>query len=169
MHEENPAERLSQLEIATFYERSDLMYQFLSIYSTAVLEKMDTGTGDSIFVSDAYILGHIICHPGTTVSAMASHYSRTRSFLSQVVSRLSAAGYIEKHPAEQDAGTLHLYPTEKGRTVNASIIQKRGETTRDVFLQIAESCSKEDVSAFFKVIKNCIHILNPEDPFFQES
>ena len=133
--------------------RADLVYSFVTSYSGYINEQRDYGTGMLINMVEVHTLTMIADNPGITVNELSKMWNRTKGAVSQNVTKLENRGLITRQRSDADARHVHLYATEEGERLttahkmfdNADIIQ----TQRDLL----QSCTIEEVDAFFKVLK----------------
>ena len=76
--------------------RHNILYQFVMRYDDYIYNTHDYGTGDALTMIESHTLSFIDDHPGTTVTELASFWSKTKGAISQIVSRLERYGLIEK-------------------------------------------------------------------------
>ncbi len=58
------------------------------------------------------VFGHVVSHPGTTVSELARNKGFAKSHISRAVDGMVRAGLIEKRSDPSDQRLTRLYPTE---------------------------------------------------------
>lgn len=141
------------------FERADALYEFVGRYYDYAAEKKDYGTGEEVCMSEAHMLLHIVEEPGITVSNLAKEYKRTKSFVSQTIKKLLAMGFIRKESAADDARVVHLYPTERGIALNEAHKRYDLAEVKETFAELGQTCSKEDLDTFFRVIEAYRRIL----------
>jgi DNA-binding MarR family transcriptional regulator len=147
---DNPAKINRQY--ATLSKRADLLYSFVETYNDYINGSRDYGTGLMISMVEVHILTLIHDHPGTTVSDLAGMWNRTKSAVSQNISKLEKKGLIFRERDEKNAKVMHLYVTDEGETLtmahkafDISDIKK----TQDA---LAEECAPEEIRSFYKVL-----------------
>lgn len=139
--------------------RADLLYSFITLYASYINEQRDYGTGLFINMVEVHTLTMIADQPGITVSELSVMWSRTKGAVSQNVSKLEQKGLITRTRDNKDAKIIHLHVTKEGERLstahklydNMDIMQ----TQRDLL----ETCTIEEVDAFFKVLQAYIRLL----------
>lgn len=86
-------------------------YQLQSIYEK---QRNDYGTGELYTSTEVHTVSHIEDHPGITVTQIAEDTFRTKSAVSQMVSKLEAKGLIRREQNLSNAKQQLLYVTQKG-------------------------------------------------------
>ena len=132
--------------------RHNILYQFVMRYDDYIYNTHDYGTGDALTMIESHTLSFIDDHPGTTVTELASFWSKTKGAISQIVSRLERYGLIEKRKAPDNGKTVLLYATE---TVKKASTAHKMYDILDITKTMGElgkECSPDDIDTFFRVL-----------------
>ena len=140
--------------------RADLVYSFVSVYSTYINEARDYGTGLLINMVEVHTLTMISDKPGITVAELSKMWNRTKGAVSQNIAKLEKKGLIYRKKDPQNARIVHFYATEEGERLstahkmfdNLDIMQ----TQRDLL----QNCTIEEVDAFYKVLKEYLRLFD---------
>jgi DNA-binding MarR family transcriptional regulator len=149
--------KLAEIGIGKIFEelhyRGDLKFRFVALWGRSVTQKKDYGTGESISMLDAHILKQICERPGISSSELVHDWGRTRGAICQIVTRLEDAGYLQRQPLENNAKTIALLPTEKGRELTE--YHKRYDVlqTSKLINELLEHCTMEEINGYFKVLE----------------
>ena len=143
-------------------EKADCVYRFAALYSGYMAEKNDYGTGLLLTMAEAHALAYINEHVGLTVRDLATAWNQTPSAASQIVTKLENKGLVEKQAKAGSKKSLSLYVTKQGEELcKAHILYDALEVTKTL-TELMETCSAEEIEAFFKVVK-AYNVLLMED------
>lgn len=133
-------------------ERHNHIYQFVIMYGEYILSVHDYGEGRPLTMIEAHTLTYIEEKPGTTVTELAAFWHKTKSALSQTVSRLTEWGLVEKRKSETNGKLVCLYPTEAGiRLSNAHKLYDTVDIAKTMG-ELSKECTPEEINAFYKVM-----------------
>lgn len=132
--------------------RHNNIYQFVMKYNDYIISQHDYGTGIYVSMTEAHTLTYIEDNPGTTITELAQHWSKTKSALSQTVSKLVDKGLVYRHKTETNAKTVLLYVTEDGRKLSKEHKLYDTITISKTLEDISKHCTAEEIDAFYKVI-----------------
>lgn len=151
------SEYSNKSEIDMIYEqvspRANELYQFVIHYNEYMNQPRDyDGSGELINMVEIHILTIIEDQPGITVSQLAIKWGTTKGAVSQTLKKLEKKELIFRQNENDNAKTIHLYPTEKGDRLstahksydNADILQTQHD--------LLKSCTLEEVDTFYKVV-----------------
>lgn len=128
------------------------IYQFVMRYNDYIFSTHDYGEGIPLTMIEVHTLTHIEDNPGITVTELAKYWKKTKSNLSQIVSRLEKFELIYKSKNEINAKKICLYPTEKGIRLSKSHKLYDTVDIAKTIGSLKEECTLEEIEAFFKVI-----------------
>ncbi|SDE36864.1 MarR family winged helix-turn-helix transcriptional regulator [Sporomusa acidovorans] len=132
--------------------RHNNIYQFVIKYSDYINAAHDYGTGHILSMTEVHTLTYIEDNPGTTVTELAQHWSKTKSALSQTVSKLVDKGLVYRHKTETNAKTVLLYVTEEGLKLSKAHKLYDTITISKTLEDLSKYCTAEEIDAFYKVI-----------------
>jgi len=133
-------------------ERHNNIYQFVIQYNEYILSTHDYGEGIPLTMIESHTLTHIEDHPGITISELAIYWNKTKSALSQTVSRLVKWNLVVKKKQNDNLKNLHLYTTDIGTKISRA---HKLYDTIDIIKtmdELGKECSAEDINSFYKVI-----------------
>lgn len=139
--------------------RANELYQFVIHYYEYMNQPRDyDGSGEPISMVEIHILTIIADHPGITVSELSVKWGTTKGAISQNVKKLEKKELIFRNKENDNAKTVHIYPTEKGERLstahksydNADILQTQYE--------LLKSCTVEEIDTFYKVVHEYIKL-----------
>ena len=138
---------------ADFYykmaDHTDKVYKFVKLYNDYANTPRDYGVGEKINMLGIHIMTAIGENPGITVTELADQWFRTQGSISQVLTQLSASGYITK---KRDGKNTRLYPTAAGMELSSAhkyYDAKKFKRRLDYFLL---TCTEQEIDAFYKVL-----------------
>ena len=100
----------------TFYEISDLHTIFSMSYTDVINGFRDYGTGAEYTMLEAHAITLIERSPGITVTEISKAFGRSKSAISQLISRLEKKGLVIKTQKDGENQKLKgLYVTQKGQ------------------------------------------------------
>ena len=142
---------------------AEVLYEFVLLYSDYMYRTCDYGNGDPIKMVEVHTLTMIETNPGITVSDLAKMWKRTKGTVSVNVGLLEKKGYIYREKHEGNAKVVHLYPTEKGK--NLSMVHKAYDNLEIVQTRakLLQTCTQEELTAYDKVIRAYLEILQESD------
>lgn len=158
------AERMDlNLENWPAEKKSDLTHNYVMRYADRNARKIDYGTGIRYTSVELHVLEKICDHPGITVTELSKLSYRTKGAISQIVKKLNEKGLVAKN--NQDTGILRqvaLSPTKDGIHLNKLHLEYDRRNTEEFYETVAQTCSYEEINAFFKVMETCFELLSPE-------
>jgi len=139
-------------QYATLSERADLLYSFVEKYNDYINGTRDYGTGLMISMVEVHMLTMIYDNPGTTVSDLAGVWNRTKSAVSQNITKLKKKGLIFGERDENNAKIIHLYVTDEGETLTMAHKSYDISDLKKTQDALAEKCTTEEIKSFYKVL-----------------
>ncbi len=134
-------------------EKVELLYQYQSVMNSYSQILRDYGSGVLLSEVEAHTLNYIKWEEGLTATRLVEITGKTKSGISQILSRLEKHGLIRREVNVQNRREHHIYLTDLGkRTYDCH----RSYDRTAVFAQIQyllEHCTPEEIDAFFKVLQ----------------
>lgn len=96
------------------YQLAEIASRWFQLQSMYEKKQNDYGTGELYTSTEAHTVTLIEDNPGITVTQIAVDTFRTKSAVSQMVSKLEAKGLIRREQNPRNAKQQLLYVTEKG-------------------------------------------------------
>lgn len=143
-----------------FHEHSNILYDFVLIYSDFMSKKKDYGTGDDMSMNEAHVLTDIVDNPGITVTELAKLWSKTTSALSQTVRKLINRDMIYRVNSKEDAKVFMLYPTQKAFEFNIAHKEYDVIDTIKTDKRLMRKFNPDELAIFFNVMKEYSNILH---------
>lgn len=132
-------------------EAVDILHQVSSFYvSTRVPQ--DYGTGELYTSTEVHLLKYIAEHDNTTVTSLAYTYGRTKGAISQLLSKLTNRGLIERHSDSNHGNSQLLQITEKGASLNEAHKAYDAIHFAESMDQVREAFSQKDIDMTFSVL-----------------
>lgn len=107
-------DQTQQKEQYSAYQLAEIANHWHQLQSMYEKKQNDYGTGELYTSTEVHTVTHIEDHPGITVTQIAEDTFRTKSAVSQMVSKLEAKGLIRREQNPCNAKQQLLYVTEKG-------------------------------------------------------
>ncbi|MBT9779614.1 MarR family transcriptional regulator [Clostridium sp. MCC353] len=140
-------------------ERTNCVYQFAMLYNSYIMSEHNYGTGQKVTMIEAHILAYIEENPGTTITALARYWNRTKGAISQTVARLVDKGLVSRHKSAMNAKTVLLYPTEEGRKLSQAHKLYNTIDLSRTLNELLKECTMEEIDSFYKVLGSYIKLL----------
>lgn len=154
----DPSQSIDDL-FQPLYQRASNAYTFVALRNQADEVSRDYGTGDLSNMTEAHLVIDICDHEGATVTELAEMSCRTKSAISQIISKIEKKGYITRKRCKTNYRVYHFYPTEEGLRLC------RQHKIYDVQMMLAcnermlKYCTQEEIDAFYKVLHyRCIDL-----------
>lgn len=96
------------------YQLAEIANRWFQLQSMYEKKQNDYGTGELYTSTEVHTVTHIEDDPGITVTQIAEDTFRTKSAVSQMVSKLEAKGLIRREQNPRNLKQQQLYVTEKG-------------------------------------------------------
>lgn len=142
----------------TFVVKADLLYKFVLLYSNYLSSTSDYGTGNMVSMVEVHTLTQIYDNPGITVTQLANYWKRTKSAVSQTVSKLEARGFITRTTSETNKKVYELYVTEEGKKLSAAHKAYDLVEISHTLEDLLKTCTYEEIDAFYKVLESYIKL-----------
>lgn len=143
-------------------KRHDNIYRFVMGYSNYILSEHDYGCGIPLTMIEVHTLTYIDDHPDATITEIARIWHKTKSAISQIVSRLERQGLLTKERQPDNARIVKLVPTELGHKVSRAHklydVRDIARTNED----LRQECSSEEIDAFYKVLEVFNRVMEKE-------
>ena len=138
---------------STLSVKADLLYQFVTYFNDAANLHHTSICGQDITLVEAHILGVIHNNPGILATQIAVQWRRSRSAISQIISRLEKKGLLLKEKPDGNEKIFCLYTTEAGESVSRAHELMDAKEMSMVILDLMAEHSAADVETFFRVLE----------------
>ncbi|MDR1972884.1 MAG: MarR family transcriptional regulator [Treponema sp.] len=132
--------------------RATEIYRFVARFYNHMQHPRDYGTGEIISMVEIHALSAIDDAPGITASELTVEFERTKGAISQTIAKLEKQGYIYRETTKENAKTVHLYTTQKGRALSIAHKKSDKKNIRKSVIELLKFCSPEEIDTFLKVI-----------------
>lgn len=133
------------------YQLAEIANRWFQLQSIYEKKQNDYGTGELYTSTEAHTVTLIEDHPGITVTQIAEETFRTKSAVSQMVSKLEAKGLIRREQNPRNAKQQLLYVTEKG--LELSRCHKQYDEVMIPLKDLIALYGPESVSKFSDIIQ----------------
>ena len=117
-------------------------------------ELHDYGTGELYTSTEVHLVTRIEEHPGLTATRIAEDTCRTKSAVSQMISKLEGKGLVYREKDPNNGKQQFLYVTPKGR--HLSLCHKAYDETIMPVEEMAELFGLESVEKFVDIMEYII-------------
>ena len=152
----------------TYYEISDLHTVFSMNYTDEINGLRDYGTGTEYTLLEAHCVTLIYNRPGITVTDISKSYGRSKSAISQLISRLEKKGLVMKmQNPEENLKTKGLYVTPEGHKFSICHIEYDSVRVEYWTKKLLREFSVEELNIAYRymdyTLKNKIGKRGPDD------
>lgn len=96
------------------YTLSDLCYRYCQINSESYKRQINYGTGNCYAGAEVHMVTQIADHPGITSTEIAVSTGRSKSAVSQIITKLEKKGLIRRERSSKNLRFSSLYVTTSG-------------------------------------------------------
>lgn len=147
------------LDPAFLLEKADLLYHFVDLFSNYENTTRDYGGNNFFTMNEVHLLSAIARQPGIISSELAEQRQRSKSFISQIVTKLERFGYITKRASMIDGKRKGLYVTEKGQALCDAHDRFDVATLEKTYNYLRRDCTPEEIDHFYKVVQTYVNIM----------
>lgn len=133
-------------------EKAEMLYKFVDLFMDYENTPRDYGCGIEMNMAEVHMLSHIDANPGITITELAELSRRTKSAVSQIVSKLENKDFILRVPDKQDNKKKLLFVTANGRKLCDMHKEFDIQALTKTFNYLLRDCTKEEIFAFYKVV-----------------
>lgn len=143
--------------------RAGALYDFLMVAGGIINNLAIVSHGHRLTILEIRIIMLIRECPGITATDICKRWNRTRGAISQMLKKIEQKGFIYKEKDQQNDRIYCLYVTDWGvDAVNEFTIKDFQDDTY-IVRHLLESCSEDELRAFYKVI-DCYRQVLQEHP-----
>jgi len=136
----------------TLNDRYYNIYFFVMHYNDYIYSSHEYDNVHPLSMLDVHTLSYIEDNPGTTPQELIVYWDKTKGSISQILTRLTDMGLIEKRKAADNAKNLHLYVTPEGAKTSKAHKMYDIKDIAKTMSELQEKCSPEEIETFYKVI-----------------
>ncbi len=133
-------------------EKAEMLYKFVDLFSDYENTPRDYGCGIEMNMAEVHMLSYIDANPGITITKLAQLSRRTKSAISQTVSKLEEKDFILRVPDKQDTKKKLLFVTANGKKLSDMHKKFDIQTLTKTFNYLLRDCTKDEIFTFYKVI-----------------
>lgn len=143
-------------------QKANIVYWFAILYNDYMSSKQSYGTDMFVNMVEVHMLTSIEENQGITITELAKYWKRTKSAVSQTVTKLEKKGLVERVKNPNNEKSVFLYPTKKGTELSISHKNHDAVEVADTMRELMKTCTPTEIDSFFKVIKCYIDLLMEE-------
>lgn len=139
---------------STLSGRADLLYQFATYFIDVANDHHSPICEQDVTLVEAHILGVVNNNPGVLATQIAAQWKRSRSAISQIISKLEKKGLLRREKQEGNEKNFCLYTTEMGEKVSRAHALMDAKEMSAIILDLMEEHSDADIEIFFSVLES---------------
>lgn len=139
--------------------KADLLYLFVDMFSNYENTVRDYGGNQYFTMNEVHVLSAIAKNPGVFSTDLAQQRHRSKSFISQIVTKLERYGFICKKTDLQDNKRKGLYVTEKGQALVDAHDEFDVKTLEKTYGYLRRDCTPQEIECFYKVVQTYVNIM----------
>ena len=140
-------------------EKAELLYQFVDMFSSYENTVRDYGGNNFFTMNEVHVLSAIAKNPGVFSRDLAEQRHRSKSFISQIVTKLERFGYVSKQTDLRDNKRKGLYVTEKGKALAQAHDRFDVQTLEKTYGYLRRDCTPAEIDTFYKVAQTYVNIM----------
>jgi len=141
----------------THYEISDIHIIFSMSYFDDVNKAKDYGTGKKYTMLEAHTITLIDKNPGITVTEISKTFGRTKSAISQLISRLERKGLLIKaQRVGMNRSYKGLFVTAEGRDLSIAHIEYDAAKIDTMLDEWLKEFTVEELNKFYRYLEIAI-------------
>lgn len=158
---ENENEKEIEKNFSVLNKNFDMLYNFSTLYLNHSNQFQEYSCSEKeLSATEAHVLLDIVDNPKITVTELALKWRKTVSAISQIIKKLISKGYVYREISPENAKFYHLYSTEEGKKFTLCHKHYDNINTVKALKKIKNSCTKEEIISFYKVINEFIKIFS---------
>lgn len=140
-------------------QKAELLYLFVDMFTTYENTVRDYGGNQFFTMNEVHLLSAIAKNPGVFSTDLALQKNRSKSFISQIVTKLEKYGFVCKKTDDQDNKRKGLYVTEKGQALVDAHDEFDVKTLNKTYGYLRRDCSAREIEDFYKVVQTYVNIM----------
>lgn len=141
-------------------EKSQILYEFVDLFSNYENTARNYSSEDLFSMTEVHLLAAIDNRPGVNSTELAAQIRRSKSFVSQTLSKLEREGYILRVSEEKDAKKKRLFVTQKGKQLCKAHSSFDEKNLAKTYRYLLRDCTPEEIASFYKVMQVYNNIMN---------
>ncbi len=143
------------------YDLSDLSFRYTMYSYEEAMKPKDYGTGEKYSLTEVHTVTHIEEHPGITVTQMAEELGRTKSAISQIITKLEKKKLVYRAYGKEDGKKVFLSVTPSGRELSIAHKQYDIKNVIEFQNELRKHFSEEELDTFYRVME--MHLIIEEE------
>lgn len=153
---------LEYISSQTLLKRAEILYQFVDLFES--YENLSRNyfsiEGSELFtMNEVHLLAAIEANPGIISTDLALKTRKSKSLISQIVSKFVKYGYIVKMSEKESSQKKQLFVTAKGKKLCEAHAEFDEKTLIKTYNYLLRDCTPEEISSFYKVMEVYNHIM----------
>lgn len=147
----------------SFVEKAAIHYRYCQIYAEYYKQSLDYGTGETYSSAEMQSILQIYTTPGITITEISRYGARTKSAVSQIMTRLENRGLILRQKTAQRG--VGLFVSDKGRELCEAYQKFIEKNLSNVLFDCEERFSKDAMDTFYEIMSSVINtVVNQDKP-----
>ena len=134
-------------------EKSQILYEFVDLFSNYENTVRSYSEDGQFSMTEVHLLAAIDGRPGLTSTELAEQMRRSKSFISQTITKLESLGYILRVSEEKDAKKKRLFVTPQGKKLCVAHSSFDEKTLIKTYQYLLRDCTPEEIASFYKVMQ----------------
>ena len=134
-------------------EKSQILYEFVDLFSCYENTVRNYSEDDFFSMTEVHLLAAIDLRSGITSTELAEQIRRSKSFVSQTLSKLESRGYILRVSEEKDAKKKRIFVTEKGKKLCIAHNSFDEKNLTKTYQYLLRDCTSDEIESFYKVMQ----------------
>lgn len=143
-------------------KRADILYQFVDLfesYENVARNYCNPEDPVLLTMNEIHLLAMIEANPGIIATELVDKTRKSKSFISQVLSKLEKHGYVVKMSEEPTSKKKQLYVSAKGKKLCDMHSEFDEKTLLKTYKYLLRDCTPEEITAFYKVMETYNNIM----------
>ena len=136
-------------------EKAAIHYRYCQIYAEYYKQSLDYGTGETYSSAELQSVLQIYTTPGITITEIARYGARTKSAVSQIMTRLENRGLIVRQKTMQRG--VGLFVSDKGRELCEAYEQFVEKHLSNILVDCEARFGKEAMDTFYEIMHSAIN------------
>lgn len=137
-------------------KKAEILYRFVDLFESYenYFRNYCTPTESVLFtMNEIHLLAEIEANPGIIATELASRTRKSKSFISQVISKFSKYDYIVKMSEEATSKKKQLFVSAKGKKLCDAHAEFDEKTLIKTYQYLLRDCTPNEISSFYKVME----------------
>ena len=141
------------VEVDDLLHRAETLYRFVALFTDYENTVRDYGEKHKMTMTEVHTLVAIEANPGISATELADRFFCSKSAVSQLLSKLERSGYILRITDQSNSKKKQVFVTQVGKHICDLHRAFDVKALTKIYRYLLRSCSEEDISTFYHVMK----------------